>query len=169
MVAGHGTALHCSNGGPPQACRLAFIDQFVCFRHRRVIGTSAKRGIFVILRAEGTMSIWKKPDFKNSISGLLGISRRAPSDSVLESGLEDIRESMLYALGDEGSKQFAATTRRIRYATDIKDLWYLRGDLMGALAQLYSESIAREKIASINAQFQGLLPGGLASRPSPLG
>jgi hypothetical protein len=148
---------------------LACNDEFVCFRHRRVIGTSAKRGNFVILGAEATMSIWKKPDFKNSISGLLGISRRAPSDSVLESGLEDIRESMLYALGDEGSKQFAATTRRIRYATDIKDLWYLRGDLMGALAQLYSESIAREKIASINAQFQGLLPGGLASRPSPLG
>jgi hypothetical protein len=169
MVAGHGTALHRSNGGPLQAGHLACIDQFVCFRHCRVIGTSAKRGIFVILGVEGTMSIWKKPDFKNSISGLLGISRRAPSDSVLESGLEDIRESMLYALGDEGSKQFAATTRRIRYATDIKDLWYLRGDLMGALAQLYSESIAREKIASINAQFQGLLPGGLASRPSPLG
>jgi hypothetical protein len=29
--------------------------------------------------------------------------------------------------------------------------------------------VARQKIASINAQFQGLLPGGLASRPSPLG
>jgi hypothetical protein len=169
MVAGHRTALHRSNGGPPKAGHFACIDQFVCFHHRRVIGTSTNRGIFVILGPEATMSIWKKPDFKNSISGLLGISRRAPSDSVLESGLEDIRESMLYALGDEGSKQFAATTRRIRYATDIKDLWYLRGDLMGALAQLYSESIAREKIASINAQFQGLLPGGLASRPSPLG
>lgn len=114
------------------------------------------------------MGRWSKSDFKNSISGLLGIQRE-PSESVLESGLEDIRESMLFALGNEGAKQFASTTRRIRYATDIKDLWYLRGDLMAVLAKMHGEAVARDKIASINAQFQGLLPGGLNSRPSPLG
>ena len=112
------------------------------------------------------MGFWKKADFKNSISGLL--RPREPSDSVLENGLEDIREAMLDALGDEGAKEFAATTRRIRYATDIQDLWYLRGDLMGVLAKLYGEAVARQRIASINSQFQGLLPGGLSSRPSPL-
>ncbi len=114
------------------------------------------------------MGRWSKSDFKNSISGLLGIQRE-PSESVLETGLEDIRESMLSVLGDDGAKQFASTTRRIRYATDIKDLWYLRGDLMGVLAKMHGETVARQKIASINAQFQGLLPGGLSSRPSPLG
>src|SRR5258706_5181911 len=97
----------------------------------------------------------KKVDFKSSISGLLGRPRE-PSESVLENGLEDIRESMLFALGDDGAKQFAATTRRIRYATDIKDLWYLRGDLMAAIAGMRGEAVAREQIASINAQFQGL-------------
>jgi hypothetical protein len=115
------------------------------------------------------MGIFKKRvDFRNSISGLLGRPRE-PSESVLENGLEDIRESMLFVLGDAGAKQYPATTRRIRYATDIKDLWYLRGDLMAAIAGMQGEAVAREKIASINAQFQGLLPGGLASRPSPLG
>ena len=93
----------------------------------------------------------------------------APSESVLESGIEDIRDSMLFILGEDGAKQFPQATRRIRYATDIKDLWYLRGDLMAALAGLHGESSARQKIASINNQFQGLLPGGLSSRPSPLG
>ena len=112
------------------------------------------------------MAFWSKVDFKNSISGLL--RAREPSESVLENGLEDIRESMLSVLGEEGAKEFAATTRRIRYATDIKDLWYLRGDLMGVLAKLHGEAHARQQIASINAQFQGLLPGGLNSRPSPL-
>jgi hypothetical protein len=115
------------------------------------------------------MGIFKKRvDFRNSISGLLGRPRE-PSESVLENGLEDIRESMLSVLGDDGAKQYPAATRRIRYATDIKDLWYLRGDLMAAIAGMHGEAVAREKIALINAQFQGLLPGGLASRPSPLG
>lgn len=114
------------------------------------------------------MGLFSKNDFKNSISGLLRRPRE-PSESVLENGMEDIRESMLFVLGDDGAKQFAQTTRRIRYATDIKDLWYLRGDLMAAVAAMRGEAVAREQIASINAQFQGLLPGGLSSRPSPLG
>jgi hypothetical protein len=113
------------------------------------------------------MGRWFKTDFKNSISGLLGRSA-TPSDSVLENGLEDIRESMLDILGDEGARQSPQITRRIRYATDIKDLWYVRGDLMAVLATLGGEAAARQQIASINAQFQGLLPGGLSSRPSPL-
>lgn len=110
---------------------------------------------------------WLKPNIRNSLFGLLG-QRPAPSDSVLENGTEDIRESMLAVLGDAGSRQFPQVTRRIRYAADIQALWYLRGDLMGALAGLHGEATAREKIASITAQFQGLLPKGLTSRPSPL-
>lgn len=113
------------------------------------------------------MGRWSKSDFKNSISGLLK-RPAAPSDSILENGLEDIRDAMLLVLGENGARQFPQATRRIRYATDIKDLWYLRGDLMAVLAGLHGEVIAREKIAVLNAQFQGLLPGGLGSRQSPL-
>ena len=115
------------------------------------------------------MGRWNKTDFKNSITGLLGRTPPAPSDSVLENGLEDIRDAMLLVLGDTGAKQFPQAARKIRYATDIKDLWYLRGDLMAVLAQLHGELTARNSIAKINARFQGLLPGGLNSRPSPLG
>ena len=75
---------------------------------------------------------------------------------------------MLSVLGDAGTRQFAQITRRIRYADNVKDLWYLRGDLMHALATLRGEAAAREAIASITEKFQGLLPGGLSSRPSPL-
>ncbi len=82
--------------------------------------------------------------------------------------MEDIRESMLLLLGDSGFKQFPYVTRRIRYATDIHALWYLRGDLMAALAAMHGELSARQRIASVTAMFQGLLPNSLTSRPSPL-
>ena len=52
------------------------------------------------------MGRWNKTDFKNSIGGLFGLVPAQPSDSVLENGLEDIREAMLLVLGDTGAKQF---------------------------------------------------------------
>lgn len=110
---------------------------------------------------------WLKPSLRSSIYGLLG-NPVPPSDSMLESGTEDIRESMLAVLGEEGPRHFPQITRRIRYANDIQALWYLRGDLMGALAAVHGEMAAREKIQSITQMFQGLLPNGLNSRPSPL-
>ncbi|WP_232533132.1 hypothetical protein [Ramlibacter pinisoli] len=75
---------------------------------------------------------------------------------------------MLDLLDDTGPKRFPQLTRRIRYAGDIQGLWYLRGDLMGALAAMHGEVVARERIEAITDLFQGLLPGSLASRPSPL-
>jgi hypothetical protein len=104
---------------------------------------------------------------RNSVYGLLG-NPVAPSDSVLETGMEDIREAMLALLGGVGTKQFANVTRRIRYANDVQALWYLRGDLMAALATTLGEAGARQQVQRITQMFQGLLPGSLTSRPSPL-
>lgn len=109
---------------------------------------------------------WFK-EVRNSVYGMLG-NPVAPSDSVMDTGTEDIREAMLALLGDAGSKQFSNVTRRIRYANDIQGLWYLRGDLMAALATTMGESAARQQVAKITKMFQGLLPGSLNSRPSPL-
>jgi hypothetical protein len=110
---------------------------------------------------------WLKPNLRSSIYGLLG-NPAPPSESMLESSTEDIREAMLSSLGESGPQQFPQVTRRIRYANDIQALWYLRGDLMGALAALHGEAKAREKVASVSALFDGLLPGSLSTRPSPL-
>ena len=110
---------------------------------------------------------WLKPSLRNSIYGLLG-NPVTPSESILENGTEDIRESMLAALGDSGSRHFPQITRRIRYANDIQALWYLRGDLMAALAAMHGEASARAQVQSLTRMFHGLLPGSLSSRPSPL-
>lgn len=110
---------------------------------------------------------WLKPKIRSSIYGLLG-NPSPPSESMLENGTEDIRESMLALLGEGGPKHFPHITRRIRYANDIQALWYLRGDLMAALAAMHGEVAARQRIVSVTEMFRGLLPNGLNSRPSPL-
>lgn len=110
---------------------------------------------------------WLKPSIRNSIYGLLG-HPVAPSESTLENATEDIREAMLNLLGETGPKRFPQITRRVRYANDIQALWYLRGDLMAALASLEGEFAARRKVQAITKMFQGLLPASLTSRPSPL-
>jgi hypothetical protein len=109
---------------------------------------------------------WFKPNIRSSLYGLLG--NAGPSDSRMDGAADAIREEMLGLLDACGAKQFPHLVRRIRYAEDLQALWYLRGDLMAALAASRSESRAREMIDSITAQFQGLLPRGLSSRPSPL-
>ena len=110
---------------------------------------------------------WLKPNLRSSIYGLLG-NPVAPSESLLESGTEDIREAMLATLGEDGPKLFPQITRRIRYANDIQALWYLRGDLMAALAAMHGEASARGQVQAMTRMFHGLLPGSLNSRPSPL-
>lgn len=110
---------------------------------------------------------WFKGSIRSSIYGLLG-NPVGPTESTLETSTEDIREAMLALLGDTGTRQFPNVTRRVRYANDVQALWYLRGDLMAALAATQGEAAAREKIQHITRMFQGLLPGSLTSRPSPL-
>jgi hypothetical protein len=110
---------------------------------------------------------WFKGSIRSSIYGLLG-NPAGPTESVMETGTEDIREAMLALLEQAGPKQFPHVTRRVRYANDIQALWYLRGDLMAALAAGQGEVAARQKVQKITEMFHGLLPGSLASRPSPL-
>jgi hypothetical protein len=110
---------------------------------------------------------WFKGNLRHSIYGLLG-NPVLPSESVLETGTEDIREAMLALLAESGGRQFANVTRRVRYANDIQALWYLRGDVLAALATLHGEVAARHKVQRLTSMFQGLLPVSLNSRPSPL-
>ena len=110
---------------------------------------------------------WFKGNLRSSIYGLLG-NPVTPTESVLDDGMEDIREAMLALLGEDGTRRFANVTRRVRYANDVQGLWYLRGDVMAALAATQGEASARQKVQQITGMFQGLLPGSLSSRPSPL-
>ena len=88
--------------------------------------------------------------------------------SMLEDRTEGIRQFILDELGEFGEKRFPTITRRVRYAQDAVGLWYARGDVMAVLAAVHGETIARKKVGCITEKFEGLLPRGLSSRPSPL-
>ena len=105
---------------------------------------------------------WFTNSLRNSLYGLLGHAQ--PSDTTLDSRMEDIRESMLDLLGTSGPRDFPQVTRRIRYAGDVQSLWYLRGDLMAVLASLHGEAQARSHIQSLTDMFRGLLPKALTAR-----
>ena len=111
---------------------------------------------------------WFKPSLK-SINAIFALGHRpAASDSVLEIGIQDIREAMLELMGEVPENPSPLVTRRIRYAVDLQALWYLRGDLMGVLAKRHGEVAARTKLEPITEMFAELGPVSLRSRPSPL-
>jgi len=113
---------------------------------------------------------WFKPNLRSSVSALFSSGHPSvPSESAQEDvGIEDIRTSMLALIGDIEEQKFLHVGRRIRYASEIMGLWYLRGDLMALLASRHGEVQARANLKTITDMFEDMLPKGLRSRPSPL-
>jgi hypothetical protein len=104
---------------------------------------------------------WIKPNLRNSIYSLLGGPPPPVSESTLESRTEEIRQAMLDVLGQVDTADLSSIQRRIRFASDIEALWYLRGDLMATLSAGQGELAARDQIGSLTLMFDGLLPHGL--------
>ena len=82
--------------------------------------------------------------------------------------LGEIRRAMLNMVKESGSDKTQLVLRRVTYAHGFQDLWYLRGDVLAAVASTSGELVARQKITQISNMFDGYLPAGLVSRPSPL-
>ena len=77
--------------------------------------------------------------------------------------LEKIRLGMLQALAVCGEANHPLLADRIRFATDLESLWYLRTELLAALTQAVGADDAGRRLGSITSQFIGVLP--LASTP----
>ena len=86
-----------------------------------------------------------------------------------DEAFEDIRRAMLDELAICAYRVNPILQMRVTDASDVQDLWYLRGDLMAAIAANEGEVAAKRKVSHISNMFRGLLPKGLSSRPSPLG
>lgn len=82
--------------------------------------------------------------------------------------LEKIRAAMLDTLGEDGAQKYPAVVRRVFHSKDAQALWYARGELMAALADLHGERVAHEMMAEVSTLFDGLLPKSLTPRRTRL-
>ena len=109
---------------------------------------------------------WIPSSFKSSMAALLSGSGQDESQSAYQ--VDDIRQSMLNALDQDAWGTYSYLEHRILFGSTLMDLWFLRSDLMHAISNVRGESVASKIIRDISAMFEGLLPKGLSSRPSPL-
>lgn len=110
--------------------------------------------------------------FKSTLARLSCLFAAAPqppsSRPTAHESVAGIQQSMLDALRPAAGECFGNVMRRIAAAEDPQALWFLRPDLMAALASCLGEVEAHEAVNRISAQFRGLLPQALAARHSPL-
>ncbi len=113
---------------------------------------------------------WFKPNLRSSIYGIFsaGAARGDTGISIDVIDIEVVRKEMLALLDDTHGERVASVRRRITYAGEIQGLWFLRGELVAVLANTHGESVARARVAQVSGLFDGLVPEGLRSRPSPL-
>jgi hypothetical protein len=113
------------------------------------------------------MRWFKTKDLRSSIYAMFTVSTSTPRVDDAAS-MDHVREAMLALAADDPGERSAGLARRIRYATDLQALWFMRGELMQLLARNHGEAAAREKLDELSSLFTDQLPSGLRSRPSPL-
>ena len=108
---------------------------------------------------------WMKPNLK-SIYGLLGhVGPQTQPASDLQT--ERIRQAMMNEMAvSDLSETYPLVARRIFYADTVHALWYVRSDLMTALAGEWGETLAQQKMAVLSRMFEGLLPEARRYRES---
>lgn len=94
----------------------------------------------------------------------------APSDTETpQAVLERVRLAMRCAVHEHLGREAEALQQRLAYAQDLESLWYLRPELMDAIAAACGEAQARNCLLGLTALFRGHHPGAAASRSGRLG
>jgi hypothetical protein len=113
------------------------------------------------------MNWFKSKDLRSSLYALLSVSTSRPRMDD-PATMDQVRETMLALTEEVGGERASGLARRIRYATDLQALWFMRGEIMQLLARTHGEAAARERVDEVSSLFADLLPSALRSRPSPL-
>lgn len=103
----------------------------------------------------------------NTLHALL--HAQAPASPRATLRIDDIRQSMLDCMGQDARAKFPQIERRVRFATDLQALWFLRPELLMAISSTAGELAAQGEVERISAMFDGLLPKGMGPRSRNLG
>lgn len=115
------------------------------------------------------MSWFNTKDLRSTLTAIFTVSTAPEPDPAEQAErLDQLRRQMLAMALESQGERSELLVRRIRYAVSVESLWYARGALMGQLAKLHGEALARDQVDALEPQFTALLPRGLRSRPSPL-
>ena len=101
---------------------------------------------------------------RNSIWGLLGRDETEAPEVVVQR----VRMGMLLALAEHVTEDMRRLEQKLAAGRSIESLWYLRPEIMNAIASNHGESVARDCMAQITAMFNGLQPGATPSHFGPL-
>ena len=78
--------------------------------------------------------------------------------------VERVRLAMRCAVEEHLGRDADDLQRQLEYAQDLESLWYLRPELMNAIAAQCGEARARHCLVALTALFKGHHPGATASR-----
>lgn len=100
---------------------------------------------------------WAKTSLRNSFFGWMAQQPAAEPSTRLE----EIRKAMLHAIEQCADGTHSTVERKVLFAHDLDALWYLRTDLMSAIAASRGESTAHDCLADITGMFDAGTGGKL--------
>lgn len=80
-----------------------------------------------------------------------------------EAVTERVRLAMLVAMDENCTQEYVKLDMAIRFANDLTELWYLRPELMHAVASCRGEAKAQNVLRRVTNLFKGHFPGASAS------
>lgn len=107
---------------------------------------------------------WAKTSLRNSFFGWMAHQPTAQPSARLE----EIRKAMLQLLEQDSDDRNSGVERKVLFAHDLDALWYLRTDLMSAIAESRGESAANACLADITQMFDAGT-GGKLRHKRPIG
>ena len=107
---------------------------------------------------------WAKTSLRNSFFGWMANESVAESDDDLEA----IRKVMLQALEQNHDGLNSTVERKLLFAQDIDQLWYVRPELMTAIAASRGELIANRCLTDITQQFEERAPDRFKRKGRPV-
>jgi len=93
--------------------------------------------------------------FLSSLTSILTSNPEATVNAVDPQAMVLIQKSMLRLLGVRGAELNPQLEQRIRYASSIEALWFLRADLAQALCLQRDESSALAAVSDLTPLFEG--------------